>query len=655
MIESKEYIQFKNSFKPRISTFYEKLCNNAERIVVVKPPEDMRQKLQKAIDFCHLEATPEGCLTLAVLFIIGFLALTTAIFMIGLLQIMHVILFIVFAIGFGYYIMVYPYHVAKSYRIKASSDIMLAIVYMVVSMKSTPNLENAVKFAAENLTGPLGFDFKKLLWDVEVGVYTNVISALQVFEDKWKENNEEFVKSIDLLINSLYQAQEKRDRMLDEAINVILTGTADRMNKYARDLVLPTIALHMIGIILPVLIMVIFPMITIFLGGFVNIWSLVIGYDVVMPLMLYMFLQNIIQSRPVTFSPVDISDHPESQDADNFMLGSGPVKTIMPTTPTALLVAAIVSIIGIALFVYQPVFKLSTVISSSLVIIGISLGIIVYCYGKSYRVLKIQEEIESVEKEFDEAIYQLGYRISTGAPLETALKNSSENIKQFKIKGLFDRCISNMENLSMTFERSLFDDTSGALKYYPSKMIKAMMKIVAESVKKGMNVASEAMLTIHKYLRNMHYTQEKIEDLLEETVSSLKFNAYILVPAICGIVVAMSQIVMSIMVILMEKMQQTQGVTGVINFNPIPMIVDFKNTISPTELQLVIGIYFIELSVIMGSFIIAASYGENPVKKKYLISKILIIGIVLYIITMVMIGSVFSGLIESIIKLGVTT
>jgi hypothetical protein len=153
----------------------------------------------------------------------------------------------------------------------------------------------------------------------------------------------------------------------------------------------------------------------------------------------------------------------------------------------------------------------------------------------------------------------------------------------------------------------------------------------------------------------MHYTQEKIEDLLEETVSSLKFNAYVLVPAICGIVVAMSQIVMSILLILMQKMQETQDVSGIIGFNPIEQIVDFKNTISPTELQLVIGIYFIELSIIMGSFIIAASYGNNPVKKKYLLSKILVIGIVLYIVTMVMIGGVFSGLIEAIVKLGVPT
>jgi len=647
-------MQFKKSFKPKISTLYEKLCNASGSVLTVKPSEDMEEKLQKAIDFCHLETTPGGCLSLAIFFIIGFLVLTTALFMAGLLQIMHVILFISFALGFGYYIMIYPYHLAKSYRIKASSDIMLAIVYMVVSMKSTPNLENAVRFAAENLAGPLGFDFKKLLWDIDVGVYNNVVSALQTFEQRWKENNEEFVKSLDLIINSLYQAGQKRDKMLDEAINVILTGTSDRMNKYARDLMLPVMALHMIGIILPVLIMVIFPMVTIFLGGFVNIWSLVIGYDIAMPLMLYMFLQNVVETRPVTFSPVDISEHPDAKDADNFMIGSGPVKTIIPTTPTAALVAAIICILSIALFIYQPVFKLSTVFSSSLIVIGISLGLIIYCYGKSRRVLKIQEEIETVEKEFDEAIYQLGYRISTGTPLETALKDSSENIKQFKIKGLFDRCISNMENMNMTFERSLFDEASGALKYYPSKMVKAMMKIVADSTKKGMAVASEAMLTIHKYLRNMHYTQEKIEDMLEETVSSLRFNAYVLVPAICGIVVAMSQIVLSILLILTQKLQQSQSISGILgDFNPITQIVDLKTTISPTHLQLVVGIYFIELSVIIGSFIIAASSGENPVKKKYIISKILSMGVVIYILTMLLIGGVFSGLIESIVSLGV--
>jgi len=652
-MESKEYIQFKKSFKPKITTFYEKLCNASEKVFVVKPGKEMEQKLQKAIDFSHLEATPGACISLAILFIIGFLIFTMLLFFAHLIEMIHAALFIVFAIGFGYYIMIYPYHVAKSYRIKASSDIMLAIVYMVVSMKSTPNLENAVKFAAENLTGPLGFDFKKVLWDIEVGVYNSVIEALQSFEKRWKENNEEFVKSLDLIINSLFQGQEKRDKMLDEAINVILTGTADRMNKYARDLMLPVMALHMVGIMLPVLIMVIFPMITIFLSGAVNIWGLVVGYNIAIPLMLYIFLQDVVETRPVTFSPVDISEHPNSKDADNFMVGSGPVKTIVPTTPTAALIGAIIVLLGISLLSFKDVFELPTVFYSSIIIIGISLGLIVYCYGKSHGVLKIQEEIETVEKEFDEAIYQLGYRISNGTPLETALKDSSENIKQFRIKGLFDRCISNMESMNMTFERSLFDEQSGALRYYPSKMIKAMMKIVADSTKKGMVVASEAMLTIHKYLRNMHQTQEKIEDMLEETVSSLKFNAYVLVPAICGIVVAMSQIVMYILKILSQKMQ-VPGITGVVGGLDIvtELVGNFDKVISPTELQLVIGLYFIELSIIIGSFIIAASSGENPVKKKYLISRILVVGTVLYIMTMMLIGGIFGGLIKSIAGLG---
>ena len=57
----------------------------------------------------------------------------------------------------------YPESHARSVQVNMSSDIVLAVLYMVIYMRNNPSIEGAVKFAADNLSGPLSWDLKKLM------------------------------------------------------------------------------------------------------------------------------------------------------------------------------------------------------------------------------------------------------------------------------------------------------------------------------------------------------------------------------------------------------------------------------------------------------------------------------------------------------------
>lgn len=67
----------------------------------------------------------------------------------------------IFTITFFYYLYSLPFSIATTFRIKAASEMVLGVLYMSIAMKVIPNLEYAIKFAGENLTGPLARDFKK--------------------------------------------------------------------------------------------------------------------------------------------------------------------------------------------------------------------------------------------------------------------------------------------------------------------------------------------------------------------------------------------------------------------------------------------------------------------------------------------------------------
>jgi len=551
-----------------------------------------------------------------------------------------------------YYFLTHPIHLAKIARIKTSSEMVLSVLYMVISMKSASNLENAVKFTASSLSGPLGDDLKRLLWSVETGKYRNITDALMDYRKKWSRENAEFVRSIEMIVESLYQDYKTRDRLLDEALDVVLSGSADRMDNYARGLSLPVMVLNALGITLPVLGMIIFPLVSIFIGEAFSSANLAVGYNIILPLFVWWIMNNVMENRPLTFSQVDLSEHPDVDKIGKFKISS----YWIPVLPVAFLAGVI--ILSFGLLFWLPKAGEHTVLIlflSSLVVASASIGVAIYFLLGTYPFVKIQNEIEVIEDEFKEVLFQLGHRISGGIPLELALSQTYDSIRDYKISGLVKRCMDNIKLFGMTFEQSLFDKEVGALRFYPSKKIKSIMRIIADSYKKGSSYASLAMLTISKYLKSVHKTQENINEVLSESVSSLQFQGYVLIPVVSGIVVALTQIIFSILLILAQKVQALAPVEGGVPiFNPVETIVNFKSVTPPEILQLIVGFYMMEVSIIVGWFFVGILKGENTLLKKYTTGQILIIATVIYITVMIGVSFAFGSLIDLITGIGGT-
>ena len=86
-VVSREYKQFKEEIYPKTYTFYEKACNFAEGILKIKADPKKSEKLQKNIDICHLQITPSGVQSLAILAPLAFIILGGLIFF-GIFQMM---------------------------------------------------------------------------------------------------------------------------------------------------------------------------------------------------------------------------------------------------------------------------------------------------------------------------------------------------------------------------------------------------------------------------------------------------------------------------------------------------------------------------------------------------------------------------------------
>jgi hypothetical protein len=281
---------------------------------------------------------------------------------------------------------------------------------------------------------------------------------------------------------------------------------------------------------------------------------------------------------------------------------------------------------------------------SILIIFAIALSLSVYFILSNSQRYRIQSAIQKTESEFELAMFQLGNRISGGTPTELAIEKSIGDMKDLKISGLFRITLRNIQTLGMTFEGALFDRRYGALLYYPSRLIRNIMLVVTDTAKTGIRYASESMLRIARYLGNIRETQEYIRDMLSETASSMKFQAYFLTPMITGLIVSMASVIVLVLGKLGEMLDDINagGAMGITSFSSA---FNMETNTSPEVFQLIVGLYLIEVIIILGIFLTKIGEGENKISQWYSTGRMLAVAVVVYFLVAFISSEIFAGLI----------
>ncbi|MBU3958074.1 MAG: hypothetical protein KKB25_03285, partial [Nanoarchaeota archaeon] len=538
---------------------------------------------------------------------------------------------------------------ARSVQVKMSSDIVLAVLYMVIYMRNNPSIEGAVKFAADNLTGPLSWDLKKLMWDVEVGIHESVDAALLSYLAKWKDKNREFAEALHLLRNSTSETDYRRDAMYDEAISVILNGTRERMKHYAQGLRMPVTLIHAMGVLLPIIGLVMFPMVVLFMQDAVKPVFIFIGYDILLPAFLFWYMNYILQTKPPTFSQPDTSRVKGLPPMGKFRIG----KTFVPILPISIFAALPFLLVGVSGLAAAEASQ--SVVSSIIIIMGIAAGIFTYGILDSRQKMKIRNDIEKIEDEFSEALFQLGNKLAGGTPIEVATDSAIENMKSMKISEFFWNISVNMKKLGFSFEQALFDKEYGAVWAYPSRLIRSVMQAIVQSSEKGVRVASMSMLTVSRYLKGMHEVKEEINEILGETVSSMRFLALFLAPIVSGVVVTMAVIIMRILSSLCGQIgslaSDTDMAGGFSNFIFCAGWGQNAGTppISANAFQLVVGIYMLETIILLSYFINRIEYGDDAIGLRDIIAFTVLFATIVYVASWFVTQAMFGGPIEMLL------
>jgi len=677
---TREYIQFKEEYLPGHLTFYEKLCNLSENLVKITPEKRKAEELKESIGICHLNITPTGATSFAMLSPIALIIVMSLISILFFKSFFFVLFFIILGVSIIKPLGKLPIFLANTWRLKASNQMVLCVFYVVTYMRHTSNLELALRFASDHIAPPLSLDLKKIIWDVETEKYSTIKESLEEYLKTWKKWNLEFIESFHLIEASLYEGEEKtRVATLDKSLDVILTETYERMLHYAQNLKSPVTMLHMLGIILPILGLVILPLIVSFLAN-IKWYYISLLYNVGLPILVFYLGKTILSKRPTGYGNTDISELPEYKKYGGILLKIGKKEIAMSPLYLSIIIASLFLIIGTSPIVlhwfiedeanlgfggldeastclkafclldYRTTeagkkigpFGLGASLLSIFITISVGFSLGYYFQLRSKNVIKIRKKTEELEQEFASGLFQLGNRLGDGLPAETAFGKVSTSMQGTTSGSFFQMVSINIRRLGMGVTEAIFDPRHGAVVYFPSNLIESSMKVLIESVKKGPKVAAMALMNISRYIKEIHKVNERLKDLMAEVISSMNSQIKFLTPVIAGIVIGITSMVTTILGKLALQMKQL-GATGAEGGIGTALATGFFGQGVPTYyFQIVVGIYVVQITYILTILANGIENGSDKLNERYELGKNLIRSTILYTIVAASIMLIFN-------------
>jgi len=284
---------------------------------------------------------------------------------------------------------------------------------------------------------------------------------------------------------------------------------------------------------------------------------------------------------------------------------------------------------------YYGPFGIGALFLSFFIPFGLALGMSFYFKMRSQKLIDIRNETQDLETEFGSALFQLGNRIGDGIPAEAAFSSVAESMKGTPSGDFFSIVDRNIRTFGMSLKESIFNGQKGAILSYPSALIETSMKVLVQAAKKSPMTVSKSLLTISNYVKKIHVVDERLKDLLADIISSMKSQVSFLTPMIAGIVIAVSSMITTVINKLGEEFAKATELSpdATVGIQNLPLdIINIKDVIPGFYLQLVIGLYVIQIGIILTILASGIEKGIDRLSEKNLIGKNILISTLLYVV-----------------------
>ncbi len=499
---------------------------------------------------------------------------------------------------------IYPDMAEKRLKSDCLGKLPEAINYMTMSLRVNPSLSRAIKFSANNTEGPISKGLKQITWQVYMKEKIHLEESFLNFTSEWGEWNDNLKRALYAVRAALLEKTDDGFRnALKRANDVIIEGAKQDVKKFSESLRIPTSILFALGILLPMIIGAMLPIVA--LGGLdvtamtaeegsgsspLTLPVLILLMNIIFPLISFGFSFYIIGKRPGTKRPLE-------------------VQTMTKKAPH-LCISGILVVSG--LLVLSNLHASLNYLMPIPYFFVFALPISYYLLATSFQEKRKRKKMLKMERQFPSLLFQLGSRIAEGLSLEKAFLKTSKSLKGNEITGLTEKITNTMKISQLSLKKTLFGD-NGILDDHPSKSIRTGMKTVIQISEKDPETAGKSVMRIANYKEELQRLDEEMKNMLSKSIQMMKGTALFFAPFTMGI--------LSSLYFMLEDI-----FSGLGNFE----------LVSPIAFSTVMGVYVLLMGAVIIYFTKSIESSLDLIEFKYEYGKTMLVSIVIYSVALLL-------------------
>jgi Flp pilus assembly protein TadB len=435
-----------------------------------------------------------------------------------------------------------------------------------------------------------------------------------------------------LIISSFHERSPKsKAGTLDRAVESMLNDIITKMREYSLGLHIPTLVLFSFGIIMPLMIIALFPLLG-FFGIPLGLESITLFLFASL-LGTYLYSNGILAKRPVTFILPEIeTDVPRGY----IKLG----KSVLPALPFCAAFAIIVS--GPTIFYLLSLSKaiqLGGLFASAInsvntmpIIWGIGGAMIIYFWGSNWFKTAERKRIKQIEAQLPDALYYMRNVLSEGRTMEEALDFAGSMMGKTPL-ALQMRDASNLiKRRHITTEAVLTGRESPFER--KSKLLQSTLFMLTAGLRGGIRSAAQTCNIMHNYMRRINKIERSLMEMLSRNLSMMRLTAMIFAPLVGAVITVL-------FALIVKGMAGATKSTAIMGFSTMSAMAT-PNIPTPV-LQLILGLYVLGLNFVLVRYVTTIENGYDSVKMGMDLSTSLVTSLIIFTATLIALTSLLVG------------
>ncbi|MDD2678780.1 MAG: hypothetical protein PHT91_01035 [Candidatus Nanoarchaeia archaeon] len=470
---------------------------------------------------------------------------------------------------------------------------------LITNLKINPNLESALANASSLDYGMSSKIAKRIMKKISSGVD---IDAKDELRKEFRAFND---SKVDLCINSIVSAisvksQIKRNLLFTDSLNQLLNSMKNNAELFSRRIYSSVLMIFAIGTIIPLVLVSIFPLMSLINGKFVDAYSLF--FFLIASVLIVAFISNDLKKKsPSKFSQIIIKSKPKALNP--FLVLILIAGFSMPSI--LLLLEKFLEFKAMVFFREYSAFFFYA--SASIILSA-------YFFLKNRDIAKDKKIVQSIEESVIDSFMVIGARINEGHSIESSIKhavdNSKGHLKEFFFK-IYERISKFGFDLADSFNASIFSS-----KIF-SKRVKSLSDLLCFTVKKHSVSAGEAMIEICDYYRRIRGVEFDMDNSLSKNTDMIKMTVFFFSPIVCALIINIS--------VLINSFLLDSGGGMFFSFS----------SIDAELLGLMISSYLLVLIFVLSNFYSFLKFGDDGVESELNLSKSLIFALFAFTATLI--------------------